>query len=94
MNVSVFREALRLARRIPSQAIRRKFKYNMREIAEYYSHSDDSTRRQQIDELARKALWSLSRLLDADGDTVRATFRPLEYATRIEESLDSKRSVA
>ena len=91
MQVKVFRDALRLSHQIPSQAIKRKFQYNMREIAEYYLFCKDVHRVEEINNLAKGALESLRRLLSSDDSTTRSIFRPLEYADRIEESLNSKK---
>ena len=91
MDVKIFRDALRLSRQLPSQAIRRKFRYNMREAVEYYSNSRDAARVGEIEALAKDALVSLRRLLSAEPSVVSSIFRPLEYANRIENNLKSKK---
>ena len=91
MLVNVFRDALRLSRQIPSQAIRRKFRYNIREAVEFYSHSKDPVIVKDMEDMTKSALNSLRRLLSAEPSIVGAIFRPLEYADRIENSLLRKK---
>lgn len=74
----LFRRALRISQRIQSDITRRKFRFNARELADFYATLPAERSQPQLQAAAR-VLDTFDRMLNANPDLARQLFRPFEF---------------
>lgn len=77
--IRFLRAACRLARKLPSEVIRRKFRFNAREAVEFYSHVKDTSL--VSDRLRRgwKFLGTVEKMLGCSDALVKEVFKPFDF---------------
>lgn len=79
----ILREAWRVSGLVDSELIKRKIRFNAREMVEFYTQLGDSTRSQQQLATARRVLATLERMLRADPRLVNEVFKPFDYMEKV-----------
>jgi predicted metallopeptidase len=75
----ILRAAFRVSRQIPSEVIRRKFRFNARDIVEFYSTSTDRTKATAQLATGWNVLKAFEDVLKADPALVGQLLRPFEF---------------
>lgn len=78
--IQILRAALRLSRKMPHEVLRRKFRFNAREMVEFYSRGNNS----EV-QLARgwRVLATMDKLLSTDPALAAQIFKPFEYMENV-----------
>lgn len=91
--IRFLRAACRLARRLPSEVIRRKFRFNAREAVEFYSHVKDTSL--VSDRLRRgwEFLGTVEKMLGCSDALVKEVFKPFDFMESTERSSEGKAKI-
>lgn len=81
--VKILRAALRLSRGIPYDVLRKKFKFNARELVQFYNELGDVEKSRLQLERGWRALTTLKKLFTAEPALVEAIFKPFEHMERV-----------
>ena len=83
-SVRFLRQAYRVSRKLPSQVIIRKFRFNAREAVEFYNQIGNAEL--ATERLARgwKVLNVLERMLDGRDELVKEVFKPFQFMEPVE----------
>lgn len=74
----LLRAALRVSRKIPSEIVRKKFRYNAREMLEFYAATGDASRWEELRARGRRVLNTFDSILSGDATAVAAVFQPFD----------------
>lgn len=74
----LFRRALRVSHKIQSEITRRKFRFNARELVDFYSTLPAERSQPQL-QAAAEILDTFGRMLNADPSLAKQLFRPFEF---------------
>lgn len=79
----ILREAWRVSALANSELIKRKIRFNAREMVEFYARLDDPIKSRQQLASGWKILGTLRRMLTADPALVNEVFKPFDYMEKV-----------